>query len=97
MREDDYFPAHLVDAGREIFVRLAARIETEKPDDLAAFYVLTHAATDEFNELAVALYESNSDVDTFAAECIAGDFIFIAEAYGFADADLEELIATRDW
>jgi len=50
-----------------------------------------------FNELGEELYEANSEIETIAAECIAEDFAFIAEAYGFADADLEELIATRDW
>ena len=94
---DDYFPKHLVDRGKQILVRLAERIEQEKPADVAALYVLTHAATDEFNELAAEFYESNSDIDTFAAECIAEEFVFIAEAYEIADADLEELIATRDW
>ena len=97
MDEDDYFPTHLVGKGKQILVRLAERIEQEKPADVAALYVLTNAATNEFNELAAEFYESNSDIDTFAAECIAGDFAFIAEAYGFADADVEELIATRDW
>jgi len=28
---------------------------------------------------------------------IAEDFWFVASAYGFTDADVEELIATRDW
>ena len=94
---DDAYPKHLVDKGRQILVRLAARIEDERPADVAALYVLTHAATDEFNELGEELYEANSEIETIAAECIAEDFVFIAEAYGFADADLEELIATRDW
>jgi len=96
MGDDDY-PKHLVDKGRQILVRLAARIEDEKPADVAALYELTHAATDEFNDLGEELYEANSEIETIAAECIAEDFVFIAEAYGFADADLEELIATRDW
>ena len=97
MYRDDSFPKHLVDEGKQILVRLAERIEQDKPADVAALYVLTHAATDEFNELAGELYEADSEIETSAAECIADDFAFIAEAYGFADADLEELIATRDW
>jgi len=32
-----------------------------------------------------------------AREEIAEDFWFVANAYGFADADVEELIAARDW
>ena len=97
MYRDDSFPKDLVDEGKQILVRLAERIEQDKPADVAALYVLTHAATDEFNELGEEFYEADSEIETSAAECIADDFAFIAEAYGFADADLEELIATRDW
>ncbi len=32
-----------------------------------------------------------------AREVIGADFAFVAAAYGFADADGEELIAPRDW
>jgi Family of unknown function (DUF5713) len=49
------------------------------------------------DDLGEELYEANSEIETSAAECIAEDFAFIAEAYGFVDADLEELIATRLW
>ena len=71
-------------------------IELEKPRDLQALYALTHAATDEFNALAEAFYEHDSEIETAARECIAEDFGFIASTYGF-DADIEEMIATRDW
>jgi hypothetical protein len=37
------------------------------------------------------------DIETVAREEIAEDFCFVAQAYGFADANVEELIATRDW
>ncbi|MFG2378388.1 DUF5713 family protein [Streptomyces sp. NPDC048504] len=30
-------------------------------------------------------------------EAATEDFWFVANAYGFADADVEELIAVRDW
>jgi len=49
MYDDGYFPNHLVDKGKQILLRLCERIENEKPADEAALYVLTHAATDEFN------------------------------------------------
>lgn len=97
MYDDAYFPKHLVDKGKQILVRLAARIEREKPADEAALYVLTHAATDDFNRLAEEFFDADSEIETGARECIASDFAFIAKAYGFAKADVEELIATRDW
>lgn len=48
---DTYFPDHVLDRGKEILLRLCERIEAERPTDLTALYALTHAATEEFNEL----------------------------------------------
>lgn len=96
MGEDDYFPDALVDRGRDILLRLCARIEAEAPASLDALYALTHAATVEFNALDEALQDAGSEIETAARENIAGDFEFIATSYGF-DADIEALIAPRDW
>ena len=62
----------------------------------AALYVLSDAATEEFNQLAEEFGENDSEIETAAREAIAEDFGVIAKAYGF-DADVEELIAPRDW
>ena len=97
MTSDGYFPGHLVDKGKQIFLRLCERIEKEKPADLPALYRLTHAATDEFNALAEEFDDEGSELETAARESIGEEFWFIANAYGFAEADAEELIATRDW
>ncbi|MFF0484519.1 DUF5713 family protein [Streptomyces sp. NPDC004435] len=95
--EDGYFPDHVVDKGREILLRLCERIETDRPADLPALYVLTHAATEEFNALEAEFEAAGSEIETTAREQIGEDFRFVAGAYGFADADHEELIATREW
>ncbi|MEU9313222.1 DUF5713 family protein [Streptomyces sp. NPDC048256] len=94
---DTYFPDHVVDQGKAILLRLCARIEAEEPSDVAALYVLTQAATEEFNLLQAEFEAAGSEIETVAREEIAEDFWFVASAYGFADADVEELIATRDW
>jgi hypothetical protein len=96
MVEDSYFPAFLVEKGQQILVRLCEQIEQQRPQDETALYGLTHAATNEFNTLAAEFEEHDSEIETVARDCIAMDFGFIAAAYGF-NADLEELIATRDW
>ncbi|NEA99212.1 DUF5713 family protein [Streptomyces sp. SID13726] len=90
---DDYYPDRHVDRGKEILLRLCGRIEADRPADLAALYVLTQAAAEEFN----GLQDDGFEIETVAREEIAEDFWFVADAYGFADADIEELIATRDW
>ncbi|MGW1811514.1 DUF5713 family protein [Streptomyces sp. NPDC002078] len=95
--QDGYFPDHVVDKGRAILLALCARIEAERPDDLTALYRLTQAATEEFNALEAEFEAAGSEIETVAREEIGGDFWFVARAYGFEDADVEELIATRDW
>ncbi|MFE2958443.1 DUF5713 family protein [Nocardia tengchongensis] len=94
---DPYFPDHVLDKGTAILLRLCERIEAEKPSDLTALYGLTWAATEEFNLLEAEFEAAGSEIETAAREEIGGDFWFVASAYGFTDADAEELIATRDW
>ncbi|MEU3275906.1 DUF5713 family protein [Streptomyces antibioticus] len=94
---DDYYPDRVVDRGRDILLRLCERVETEWPADVDALYVLTHAATEEFNTLQDAFWEAGSDIETVAGEAMAEEFWFVAGAYGFPGADIEELIAPRDW
>ncbi|GAA2996635.1 DUF5713 family protein [Kitasatospora albolonga] len=97
MFEDPYFPDHLVDRGKAILLRLCERIEAERPADLAGLYALTHASTEEFNLLEVELEAAGSEIETVAREWIGDEFWFVASAYGFTEADGEELIATRNW
>ena len=95
--KDDYFPDQVLDKGKAILLRLCERIEAEKPADLAALYALTEVATEEFNALEAEFDAAGSEIETVAREEIAEDFGFVADAYGFEDADVEELIAARDW
>ncbi|MGR4010888.1 DUF5713 family protein [Leucobacter sp. 1207-22] len=97
MYGDDYYPDHLVDQCKAILTTLCTQIEAAPPADLDGLYVLTHAATESFNGLQAAFSAADSDIETVARETIAEDFAVIAEAYGFEDADIEELISPRDW
>ena len=95
--EDPYFPDTVLDKGRAILLRLCERIESEQPADLPALYALTHPATEEFNALEEEFEAAGSEIETTAREEIAEAFWQIATGYGFAEADIEELIAPRDW
>ncbi len=95
--EDEYFPDQLVDKGKAILIDLCFQIEETRPKNLDDLYQLTHSATDKFNDLQEEFEENDSEIETVARDCIGTDFEFIATAYGFEDADVEELIATRDW
>ncbi|MFB4282344.1 MULTISPECIES: DUF5713 family protein [unclassified Nonomuraea] len=97
MYADGYFPDHVVDKGKAILLRLCERIEAERPADLAALYALTAVATEEFNALDEDFVAAGSEIETVAREVIAEDFWFVASAYGFGEADVETLIADRDW
>ncbi|WP_149552133.1 DUF5713 family protein [Streptomyces marokkonensis] len=94
---DAYYPDHVVDLGRAVLLALCERIEADQPADLTALYALTHAATEEFNELEAAFEAAGSEIETVAREAIAEEFWFVARVYGFADADAEELVAPREW
>ena len=96
MEEDSYFPAAQVEKGKAILRNLCVVIEADKPTSLERLYALTHAATEAFNLLGEELEEHGSELETAARECIGADFAFIAGAYGF-EADIEELIAPREW
>ncbi|MEV4940463.1 DUF5713 family protein [Streptomyces zaomyceticus] len=97
MYDDSYFPDHVVDQGRAILLRLCERIEEGQPSALDALYALTEAATEEFNLLEREFEAAGSGIETVAREWICAEFRFVASAYGFVDADAEELTAGRDW
>lgn len=96
MYSDSYFPTVCVDRVKEVLVGLCERIEHERPKDLPSLYRLTHAATEQINELEDFFSENGSEIETAAREAIGSNFARIAAAYGF-DADLETLIAPREW
>lgn len=95
--EDDYFPDAVLDKGVAILVRLCERIEADPPAGLEALYALTHAATVEFNALEAEFDAAGSEIETVAREEICEAFSIIADAYGYTDADHEELTAPREW
>ncbi|MBA9049532.1 MULTISPECIES: DUF5713 family protein [Streptomyces] len=94
---DAYYPDHALDKARAILLALCARIEAERPADLPAPYRLTHAASEEFNALEAQFEAAGSEIETVARDEVGGEFRYIARAYGFGEADVEELIAPREW
>ncbi|WP_024420902.1 DUF5713 family protein [Pseudomonas avellanae] len=97
MYQDEYFPDAVVKMCEDVLVNLCHEIEQQKPYGLTALYALTHKATEQINDLEEVFEENGSEIETFARETIGEDFIRIADAYGFPDADIEELIAPREW
>lgn len=96
MYQDGYFPNELVDRLKQILVDACRSIETTAPKSEAELYVITHAATERINDLQGDFEEAESEIETVARDSIAVSFGKVATVYGF-EADLEELVATRDW
>lgn len=94
---DDYFPDNLIDKAKDILVELCITIEAQAPSTLEDFYALTHATTEQFNQLAEEFEAQNSEIETSAREAIAVDITMISLFYGFEEADAEEMIANRNW
>lgn len=97
MVRDGYYPDGPVGQVQAVLVRLCERIEAERPADLDALYGLSHAATEEINEIQDAFWDAGSEIETVARDAIAEDMELIAHTYGFGDVDLEEMVAPRDW
>ena len=97
MYSDSYFPKSQIDKVKSVLIDLCITIENQKPVNPDAFLALTHAATERINDLAEDFEENGSELETVAREVIASDFRFIADAYGFSEVDIEEIIAPRDW
>ena len=96
MLKDDYYPQDLVKEGVNILRELCLEIERSNPSTVQELYVLTHEATEKFNDLAEKFERQGSEFETVAREITAEEFGLIATTYGFK-ADIENLIAPRDW
>jgi hypothetical protein len=97
MYRDGYFPDFLVDKIKGILVSLCESIEVQKPQNEASLLKLTHASTEQINQLHEEFEENDSELETGAREDMAENFEFIVRAYGFDSVDIEDVIATRDW
>ncbi|KQQ49246.1 hypothetical protein ASF84_23370 [Pseudomonas sp. Leaf127] len=97
MYADDYFPDEVVDLCKDVLIDLCRQIEQQQPATLEALYVLSHAATERLNALQDTFEAHGSELETAARDALAEDFSWIASAYGFAEADLEEMMAPREW
>jgi hypothetical protein len=97
MYGDGYFPNFLVDKVRDVIIDACREIEAENPKTLEDLYAITCRATEKINDLQEEFEENESEIETAARDDIAVTFGYVATTYGFPDADLEELVATRDW
>src|SRR5690606_7950490 len=96
MYDDSYFPKPSVDKCRDVLLQLCYSIEEKQPKSLQELYKLTQQSTAHINDLQDDFEQNGSEIETVARECMAMEFEFIAKSYGF-QADVEEMIANRNW
>lgn len=94
---DGYYPDEPVARLQAALATLCERIEAGRPADLDGLYRLTHAFTEEVNDLQDVFWAAGSEIETVARDAIAVEIELIASTYGHPDADLEEMLAPRDW
>lgn len=97
MYNDAYFPKHCVDLVKQVILKMCQRIEAQQPKDLDELYVITAESTQEINELQGPFEDAGSEIETVARETISSDFLFVAQSYGFLEADIESVVMERDW
>ncbi|MFT0212096.1 DUF5713 family protein [Pseudomonas sp. F1_0610] len=97
MYNDGYFPDNCVDLVKEVLLKLCQSIEDEVPKTLEELYQLTDVATEEINELQEVFEDADSEIETVARDAISTDVLFIAQSYGFTEADIESVVRNRDW
>lgn len=97
MFRDPFFPNFLVEKCKNILLDFCNNIEDSRPTSLDELYELSHESTERLNLLEDEFNEHNSEIETAARECLALNFEIIANAYGYEDADIEELLAPREW
>lgn len=96
MYQDTYFPKSSVDKCKDVLLLLCNEIDDKQPKSLPELYKLTQQSTTQINDLQSDFENNGSEIETGARECIAMEFDFIAKSYGF-QADVEEMIANREW
>ncbi|ERT63889.1 hypothetical protein HMPREF0742_02565 [Rothia aeria F0184] len=97
MRDDDYYPPHLVQKVADELRKFDELLEAGERDP-QKIQARADEVTKNINTLADEFDEEDSEIETVARESIAETFYLILKEYGLEeDFDIEELIAERDW
>ena len=97
MRDDDYYPPHLVQKVVDELRKFAELLDAGERDP-QKIQACADEVTKNINTLEDEFDEADSEIETVARESIAETFYLILKEYGLEeDFDIEELIAERDW
>ena len=96
MYNDTYFPKFLVDKCKNTLLELCKSIEDQSPKNNDELYKLSRNSVSRINKLGSEFEVEGSELEKMSRECLASEYKFIAESYGFK-VDIEEMISNRDW
>ena len=97
MRDDDYYPPHLVQKVADELRKLDELLDAGERDP-QKIQARADEVTKNINTLEDEFDEADSEIETVARESIAETFYLILKEYGLEeDFDIEELIAEREW
>ncbi len=96
MYDDEYFPNFLVDKIKAEIDKVETML-TAGETNTAVIQSHLDTMTRAINDLEDEFDANDSEIETVARDTIATDMEYIAQSYGFEDADIEELVAPRDW
>lgn len=95
MYEDHYYPKFLVDKLKYILMQLVLYLDSGKRKKEEIQEKLDEI-TIQINNLQEEFYENDSEIETVARDCIAGDVEKILEFFD-VEIELEEALRERDW
>ena len=94
--QDNYYPKSLIHKGKNILLRLCAKIESIDPQSTHEVYALTQDATKKLNLLAEKFIENRTRLGQTAGDAIVQDFDFIFKTYKL-DLNLDQAMLFRSW
>ncbi len=96
MFDDDYYPDILVAEVKQYIEQFAKKLGKELLPESDIYY-LSQETVKKINAMKPQFEDLDSSLDDTAADYIAEAMMMAAQAQGYMDLEMEELIAHREW
>lgn len=96
MFDDEYYPDVLVAEVKQCVEKFAKKLSKDELSE-AEIYHFAHEAVISINSLKPQFEDLDSSLDDTAADYIAEAMMMVAQAEGYMDVEMEELIVNREW
>ncbi len=95
MFDDEYYPDILVAEVKQHVETFAKKVVKAKSE--GDIYHFAHEAVISINAMKPQFEDLDSSLDDTAADYIAEAMMMAAQAEGYMDIEMEELVANREW